>query len=286
MKILSFGEIIWDVYPHKSHIGGAPLNFAAHASRQGAESYLISAVGDDKLGEAALSELDKFGIKREYVSVIRGKTTGKCTVFLDSNGVPTFNLDKKSAYDEIEIPHQLLKESFDAVSFGTLAIRNKKSRHSLEKILKSGIAKAIYCDLNLRSPYYNLEAVLFALESCNILKISDTELEYIREEILHTEITDCEYLLNRLCLKYENIALVLLTCGEKGAYVYRSFNPKIYYRRALPVTVVSTVGAGDSFGAAFLTEYLLGRSIDNCLDKAICISAQVVSREEAVPLDI
>ena len=101
MKILSFGEIIWDVYPHKSHIGGAPLNFAAHASKQGAESYLISAVGDDTLGEAALSELDKFRINREYVSVKSGKTTGKCTVLLDVNGTPSFSLDNKSAYDEI-----------------------------------------------------------------------------------------------------------------------------------------------------------------------------------------
>ncbi len=286
MKILSFGEIIWDVYPDKRHIGGAPLNFAAHAKKRGAESYLVSAVGDDTLGEEALSELDKFGVSREYVGVIKGKTTGKCTVFLDNEGSPTFNLDKESAYDEIEIPQSLFNNTFDAVAFGTLAIRNKKSRHSLGKILNSGVAKIIYCDLNLRSPYYDLETVIFALESCNVLKVSDTELDYVRKNILRTEITDLEYLLNKLCVRYKNISMALLTCGERGAYIYRSFNPKIYYRMALPVTVVSTVGAGDSFGAAFLTEYLSGKSIDNCLDKAICISAQVVSREEAVPLDI
>ena len=286
MKILSFGEIIWDVYPDKSHIGGAPLNFAAHAKKRGAESYLLSAVGNDELGESALSTLDVFGVNREYVRVINGKATGRCRVLLDKNGSPTFNLDKESAYDEIEIPESLLNETFDAIAFGTLAIRSKKSRHSLEKILNKGIAKAVFCDLNLRPPFYDRETVIFALESCDILKVSDTELDYIRENILNTEITDYEYLLNKLCVKYENIGLVLLTCGERGAYIYRSFNPKIYYRMAISVSVVSTVGAGDSFGAVFLTEYLSGKSIDSCLDKAICISAQVVSREEAVPLDI
>ena len=286
MKILSFGEIIWDVYPDKSHIGGAPLNFAAHAAKQGAESYLVSAIGDDDLGKAALSELDKFGINRDFVCVKKGKSTGKCTVFLDFNGIPSFNLESESAYDEIDINDGLLSSSFDAVSFGTLAIRNEKSRHSLEKILKNGIAKAVYCDLNLRSPYYSPETVIFALHNCNILKISDTELDYVRETVLRSGATDYEHLLSELCTRCKNINLVLLTCGERGAYVYRSFNRKIYYRRALPVTVVSTVGAGDSFGAVFLTEYLSGKSIDVCLDRAICISAQVVSREEAVPLDI
>ena len=286
MKILSFGEIIWDVYLEKSHIGGAPLNFAAHAAKQGAESYLVSAIGDDDLGKAALSELDKFGINRDFVCVKKGKSTGKCTVFLDSDGVPSFDLEKESAYDEIDINDGLLSSSFDAVSFGTLAIRNEKSRHSLEKIIEKSIARTVYCDINLRSPYFSQGTVDFALKSCKILKISDTELDYLRNNVLRSQITDCEYLLWKLCEKYENIELVLLTCGERGAYVYRSFNRKIYYRRALPVTVVSTVGAGDSFGAVFLTEYLSGKSIDVCLDRAICISAQVVSREEAVPLDI
>ena len=64
MKILSFGEIIWDVYPDKRHIGGAPLNLAAHAKKQGAEAYLMSAVGDDELGKKALSALDGFGVNR------------------------------------------------------------------------------------------------------------------------------------------------------------------------------------------------------------------------------
>ena len=54
MKALVFGEIIWDVYPDEQVIGGAPFNFSAHLSHLGNETYLISAVGEDELGEGAL----------------------------------------------------------------------------------------------------------------------------------------------------------------------------------------------------------------------------------------
>jgi len=165
-------------------------------------------------------------------------------------------------------------------------LRNEKNRLALEKILNGNIAKTVYCDLNLRPPYYSLDTVLFALGACSILKLSDSELDYVRDNVLKTHITDKEILLYMLCERFKNIRIALLTCGEGGAYVYRSFMPKIYYRMAERVPVVSTVGAGDSFGAVFLSEYLCGKPICVCLDRAIHVSAQVVSREEAVPLDI
>ena len=49
MKLLSFGEILFDVFTDNSHIGGAPLNFAAHAAKQGADAWIVSAVGNLKI---------------------------------------------------------------------------------------------------------------------------------------------------------------------------------------------------------------------------------------------
>ncbi len=54
MRILSVGEILWDVIGQTEHLGGAPLNFAAHAQKLGHEVFLLSAVGDDKRGLRAL----------------------------------------------------------------------------------------------------------------------------------------------------------------------------------------------------------------------------------------
>ena len=51
--VLSFGEVLWDLFPDSRVIGGAPFNFAAHRSKLGAEVSFVSAVGQDELGEAA-----------------------------------------------------------------------------------------------------------------------------------------------------------------------------------------------------------------------------------------
>ena len=65
MKLLSFGEILWDIYPNEKYIGGAPLNFAAHFAKQGGKSYMLSSVGDDDLGKLALNSLKNWDIKTD-----------------------------------------------------------------------------------------------------------------------------------------------------------------------------------------------------------------------------
>ncbi len=75
MKILSFGEIIWDVYPDKAVLGGAPLNFAAHATVWGSETHLLSAVGGDSLGRRAIGEIEKLTPKTIDVQKLRERLT-------------------------------------------------------------------------------------------------------------------------------------------------------------------------------------------------------------------
>ena len=122
MKVLSFGEIIWDVYPDEKHLGGAPLNFAAHFVKQGGEAYMLSALGDDELGNEALNKLSLWKVNAEYVSVLSGKDTGKCLVTLDKQGVPTYNIVRDSAYDYIDCSSVF--DGFDVLYFCTLALRN------------------------------------------------------------------------------------------------------------------------------------------------------------------
>ena len=52
-------EVVWDIYPDKKYIGGAPLNFAAHLAKHGEESYMLSCLGKDELGKEALLRLKK-----------------------------------------------------------------------------------------------------------------------------------------------------------------------------------------------------------------------------------
>lgn len=283
MRILSFGEIIWDVYPDQSCIGGAPLNFAAHTVKSGAEAYLLSAVGEDALGREAMERLARFGVRSDFVSTVKGKPTGQCLVTLNAARVPTYEILRDVAYDYVPLPDAVLSKSFDALCFGTLALREARNRAMLKRLLDAGICKTVYCDLNLRTPFYGAETVKLCLSSAHILKLSETELEYVSAQVLRQVFTSYEESLRALAARYSNLQLILLTCGEDGAYAYSRKTEQLYYEPAQKVEVVSTVGAGDSFGAAFLVDYLRGESLPACLKGAAERSAYVVAHAEAIP---
>ena len=276
MKILSFGEIIWDVYKEEKFIGGAPLNLAAHCSKQGADVYMLSCVGNDDLGATALKEVENFKVKTDFISVNEEKETGKCIVTLNENGVPSYNVLTDVAYDYIKAPVNINDIRSDVFCFGTLALRSNENLETVKAILKNADTKKIYCDINIRPPFYSDDIILFALENANILKISDEELHYVTDACGLKELED-------IAEKYKNLEFILLTQGEKGATVYDCRNKKIYTQPAPEVKVASSVGAGDSFGATFICEYYKTKNIEKSLKKAIEISAFVVSQKEAIP---
>ena len=282
MRILSFGEIIFDIYPDRECIGGAPLNFAAHACREGADAFLLSAVGNDILGNRALEFLNKIGIFTDYVSVKSDFETGRCLVTLDERGVPTFNVKNEVAYDYI---NSECREYFDVIAFGTLALRNDASRNTLKKLLKVRNFGKVFCDINLRSPFYTKENVELCLENANILKLSDTELDYVLDTFFGIRYENFVQNLRFLSSKYPNLEEIALTCGENGAYVYSAPDDKICYTSARTVKVVSTVGAGDSFGASYLVSRLKGMDIVSSLERATEVSAYVVSCKDAIPME-
>ena len=276
MKILSFGEIIWDVYETEKFIGGAPLNLAAHCSKQGGDSFMLSAVGNDNLGKRALEEVKGFNVKTDFISVNQEKETGKCIVTLNKNGVPSYNVLTDVAYDYIKTPDNIKNLEFDVFCFGTLALRSKKNLETVKSILKNGNIKKIYCDINIRPPFFSDGTIIFALENANILKISDEELHFVSESCGLKELKD-------IAEKHKNLEFILLTQGEKGATVYDCKNKIAYTENAPKVEVKSTVGAGDSFGATFICEYFKTNDIKKSLKKATEISAFVVSKKEAIP---
>lgn len=90
--------------PPASAPGGAPVNFAYHASQNGAESYAISAVGNDELGAELLNDAHKAGINtlvqtNEY-------PTGTVAVAL-TNGIPEYTIVQNVAWDHIGYTDEL-----------------------------------------------------------------------------------------------------------------------------------------------------------------------------------
>ncbi len=282
MKLLSFGEIIWDVYSQdKQTLGGAPLNFAAYAAMLGSNVYLASSVGTDELGKKAIEQIKELGLNTEYISTADKKTTGQCLVTLDQNGVPSYNILEDVAYDRIRLPDKL-PQGPDAIAFGTLALRGEHNRKKLESVLATNNFSEIYADLNIRPPFYSKESIAFCLSNATIVKISDEELPLVTQSLFNSTLDLCDAAVS-IAEKYSQIKLLLITCGAKGAFCYDCRNGKTHYCPAESASVVSTVGAGDSFGATFLTQYDKTKDIPYSLKLSAQISAFVVAHKEAIP---
>ena len=280
MKILSFGEIIWDVYPDKAVLGGAPLNFAAHATVWGSETHLLSAVGGDSLGRRAIGEIEKLGVSVRDVSVSDKALSGRCNVILNENGVPRYEIDPLSAYDLIQAPECL--SGYDIFSFGTLALRHEENRVLLRKILSEGSFSEVFTDLNIRPPFYSRESIELCLAGATVVKISDEDGAFI-SEALFSERQDVKTLAVALTEKYPNIKLILVTLGENGSLCYDSKTKEFTRVDAVKTEVVSTVGAGDSYGATFIVNYLKTGDIKRAMELAATVSAYVVSKKGAIP---
>ena len=286
MKILSFGEIIWDVYPDRAVIGGAPMNFAAHCTKCGANGYILSAVGKDKLGDDALAELDRLGVNTAFVSR-NGYSTGRCNVTLDENRIPTYSLVPGVAYDHIEYSDELANriraEGFDALCFGTLSQREPVSAATLRKLIDTCGIEEIFCDINLRPNGYSESSVKLCFESATTLKLSDEEAPLLEafDFMSGISFSDARGAICEILQRYPNIKRILYTKGSKGSEVH-TLDEQI---NVAPVKVdaVSSVGAGDSFGACWLTSMLGGASFGDAARLAAKVSAFVVSRTEAVP---
>ena len=273
MKILSFGEILWDIFPDEKKIGGAPFNFAAHAAKLGAESYFVSAVGNDENGRCALEKAATLGIKTDYIYVSRKYPTGTCNVVL-RDGMPSYTLVESVAYDHI--PDVCPQGSFDALYMGTLAMRSPESRRTFEKLLKYTEKKEVFFDVNFRGSYYTKELVSRLLRETTILKISDEEISFFGKK-------DMPHILLDLANTYRKLKYICVTLGKDGAIVFDCKNRAIYCSDKPKSEVVSTVGAGDSFSACFLVDLISGRKLSDCLDRAVILSDYVVTQLGAVP---
>lgn len=283
MRLLAFGEILFDVFGEERKIGGAPFNFAAHAVRAGAEAYLASAVGNDELGDIAIAAAMHHGVNTEYVSRSEGYDTGVCHVTLDEMGVPQYDLVFPTAYDDVRLPLGISGKRFDAIYFGTLALRGEANRRVLSELLRTECYGEVFVDVNVRQPFCDRESLLFAFENATVIKISDEELPFVMSEVFSRSECDVGEAIDEISRRFSGIKVILITCGAEGSVAYDSESGETYSCPAVKTEVVSTVGAGDSFSAAFLVGVMNGESIPHCLERASAVSAYVVSRTEAIP---
>ncbi len=280
MKVLAFGEILWDVYSDKSVIGGAPFNFAAHFVKNGGQACLISGVGNDSLSTKTIEEIKNKGVSDKYITVIE-KQTGKCLVTLDEDSIPSYNLLNDVAYDYINTEN-VTSEKGDILYFGTLSLRSEYNFNSLSSLIKREKFEEVFVDVNIRAPFSSEKAVAFAVNNATILKISDEELSFVNKVIFGKDFS-LEESIENLADKFKNLKVIIITMGAKGAIGFERSTNKTYKLFGKRVETVSTVGAGDSFSAAFINNYLKTGDMYSSLEFAIRVSAFVATNTEAIP---
>lgn len=282
MKVIGMGEALWDVLPEGKKIGGAPANFAYHVKQFGIDSVAVSAIGDDSLGKELLENFDEKNLN--YNMDIVPYPTGTVIVELDSEGVPQYEIKENVAWDNIPYTDTLeqLARDTKAFCFGSLAQRNVVSRDTINRFLEAIPEEndpLIVFDINLRQDFYTKEVIKDSIKKCNILKINDEELVIVSRMFGYPGI-DLENKCWLLLGKY-NLKILILTCGINGSYV---FTPgEMSFLPTPKVEVADTVGAGDSFTAAFIANLLKGKSVKESHRIAVETSAYVCTQNGAMP---
>lgn len=280
--IVGMGEALWDVLPEGKKIGGAPANFAYHISQFGFDSCVVSAVGNDKLGNEILENFNDKGLN--YIIEKVPYPTGTVQVELDEAGIPCYDIKENVAWDNIPFTPKLeeLARHTRSVCFGSLAQRSIVSRETINKFLDAMPDDEGQCkifDINLRQCFYTKEILCTSFRKCNILKINDEELITISRMFGYPGI-DLQDKCWILLAKY-NLKMLILTCGINGSYV---FTPgSVSFVETPNVEVADTVGAGDSFTAAFVAAILKGKPVGEAHRLAVDVSAFVCTQNGAMP---
>lgn len=281
--VIGMGEALWDVLPEGKKIGGAPANFAYHVSQFGLPSCVVSAVGDDALGREIIENFTSKNLN--YQIDIVPYPTGTVQVEIDQAGIPQYEIKENVAWDNIPFTTDLegLAKRTKAFCFGSLAQRNIVSRETINRYLDAIPAEndpLIVFDVNLRQGFYNKDILCNSMDKCNILKINDEELVTVSRMFGYPGIDlqdKCWILLG----KY-NLKMLILTCGINGSYVFTPGH--VSFQPTPSVEVADTVGAGDSFTAAFIASILKGKSVEEAHSRAVQTSAYVCTQKGAMPI--
>lgn len=275
--VIGVGEYLWDILPTSKKAGGAPINFAYHASQNGAEGWGISAIGDDELGKELLEAAKANGINLSVSTV--NYPTGTVQVTL-VDGQPSYEICENVAWDHLVLSEEAisLAKRASAISFGTLAQRSEDSRDAIAELISYTPKDAlIIYDINLRRHYYDKSIIEHSLLMANVLKINDEEIEIIKP-IFSLEGKDYDEVCDFLMKKYD-LSIVVLTGGDKFSSVY---SPEgISTIKTPKVEVVDAVGAGDSFSGAFIGSILNGKTIREAHEIAVDTAAYVCTQAGA-----
>ena len=253
-----------------------------HLRKLGYEGYMLSAIGDDRLGQKTFAEVDRLRIRRDFIATVR-EPTCLIKVSFDAEGFPHYSSPDRVSWDQIDIGERLLRRlqrtAFDCFVFGTLEQRDEASRRTLQRVLEANRIGTVFLDLTLRGIFYSRELLDYSLRKANIAKMNDEEAQVVNRLFGFGQ-TDLRRLIPLFCREFGN-DIACITLGSRGALI--GDRTTTLHRPAYKVQVVDTVGSGDAFSAGLL--YMLGRKagLEEACDFANKLGALISSKRSSIP---
>jgi fructokinase len=280
--IVGLGELLWDLFPGKKQLGGAPANFSYMTHLLGDNGIIASRLGTDALGVEARDTLDRLQIDGSHVQTDASHPTGTVVVHVAADGQPSYEIIEPVAWDFLEwTPEwQNLARHADAVCFGSLSQRSRISHETVRTFLRWTEPTALRVfDVTLRQNYYSRMVLEESINFANIIKCNEAELSTLVSvfgSLAKTSDEAAHWLLGAF-----GVELVCVTCGERGSSLFSRKGHDTH--PGLRVQVADTVGAGDAFAAALVHHYLRGSSLKVINEAANQMGAWVASQAGATP---
>ena len=279
ISIVCFGEVLWDLYPDKKIIGGAPFNVFARLNNLGNNVDFISSIGNDKLGNEILEHFNQNNYSNKFLNIDEKYETGSVIITL-KNGEPSYKILSNVAWDFIPLKasYDEILSDLDILVYGSLASRNIESFKTLKELTKQ--SKFNILDLNIRESYYDFEKVSSLVNSADFLKVNLEELELINQ-LFKFNISDTQNLIFKI-LKQFDLKYICVTNGEIESMIYDGKNFEI--AKSFQVDSIDNVGAGDNFLAALIDELLIKKNnLKSSLRIASAYGAITTTKNGAVP---
>jgi fructokinase len=285
MQVLSIGEILWDVFPDREFLGGAPLNFSANAVRLGNSAALMTAVGKDERGRLAIDAMTALGVSIQFARLASGRPTGVALVTSSPEGEPRFEIPRPAAFDFVDMSAKALENARrlkpDWLYFGTLIHTEERVEQITWRLKESLPGVRCFYDMNLRPGSWSLPLVQRLCETASILKLNEFEARTLGGLTgMGAEGFSLESFCAQWAARY-GIDAICVTLGAAGCLVFE--NAAAQTIPGYPVTVEDTVGAGDAFAAAFLHGYHHGWPMLQTARFANALGSIVASRAGATP---
>jgi len=280
--IVGIGELLWDLFPARKQLGGAPANFAYISGLLGDDAIVVSRIGSDSLGDEALTRLRSLDLETSHIQRDDAHATGTVKIELRDDGQPQFEITQSVAWDYLEFSSNLedLASKADATCFGSLAQRSPQSRKTIEQFLESTRKDAVRVfDVNLRQAFYSSEILVRSAEKADILKLNHDELPIMAQVSggpVLSQMESARWLSQRF-----DLSLVCVTRGSGGSLIVTK--DTFHNHPGHQVQVADTVGAGDAFTAALVHHYLRGSDLAMMNDAANRMGAWVASQPGATP---